>query len=350
MKISRKPGLYWLAVFVMLTLAVPMVPATANYAQGESRLFSETGKTVSGTFLQYWDNQGGLSQQGFPISEEMQEVSDTDGKSYTVQYFERAVFEMHPENAGKPSEVLLSLLGVFYYAEVYPQGAPNQIPNNEAGSVLVPETNKRLGGIFLDYWKAHGGLAQQGYPISDEFNEVSSLDGKTYKVQYFERAVFEYHPEEAQPQYRVLLSQLGTFRHKARYEQPATPTAVATPIATSIPQPASTQGPGRCSGIPDSVNGTIVPDCGGRTVMFVMTVNGFTPGETVKRFILNADPNTGDPGERDWKTLTPVVDAQGNNTLTFSLANLPYVPGIYRIRIRGEVSGHEALIYFKYLV
>ena len=34
-------------------------------------------------------------------------MSDLDGKSYTVQYFERAVFELHPENQ-PPFNVLLS--------------------------------------------------------------------------------------------------------------------------------------------------------------------------------------------------------------------------------------------------
>jgi hypothetical protein len=46
--------------------------------------------------------------------------------------------------------------------------------------------------------------------------EKSDLDGKTYKVQYFERAVFEHHPENPAP-YDVLLSQLGTFRYKQKY-------------------------------------------------------------------------------------------------------------------------------------
>jgi hypothetical protein len=35
-------------------------------------------------------------------------------------------------------------------------------------------------------------------------------------VQYFERAVMEYHPENKVP-YDVLLSQLGTFQYKAKY-------------------------------------------------------------------------------------------------------------------------------------
>src|SRR5436305_434257 len=102
---------------VLLALALPlMVGAGLSAAQtpAGSRTFTETGKTVKGKFLTYWDGHGGLAQQGFPISEEMQEKSDTDGKTYTVQYFERAVFELHPENAA-PNDVLLSLLGVFRY-------------------------------------------------------------------------------------------------------------------------------------------------------------------------------------------------------------------------------------------
>ena len=202
-----------LACGLGLALAVAFVsPATG---QGGSRTFPETGKTIGGAFLRYWNGHGGLAQQGFPITEEIQETSDADGKIYTVQYMERAVFEQHPENK-PPYDILLSLLGSYRYQQKYPQGAPGQVPNAEPGSRLFPETGKRLGGLFRAYWESHGGLAQQGYPISDEFDEVSDLDGKTYKVQYFERAVFEYHPEN-QPPYNVLLSQLGTFRQRAKY-------------------------------------------------------------------------------------------------------------------------------------
>jgi hypothetical protein len=180
-----------------------------------SRTFPETGKTVKGIFLDYWTTHGGLPQQGFPISELLTEVSDLDGKAYAIQYFERAIFEYHPENQ-PPYNVLLSQLGTFRYREKYPSGAPGQQANNSAGSVLFNETGHRAGGKFLDYWNKNGGLAQQGFPISEEFNEVSPLDGKTYHVQYFERAVFEAHPEN-QPPYDVLLSQLGTFRYKQKH-------------------------------------------------------------------------------------------------------------------------------------
>src|SRR6478672_13807190 len=193
--------------------------------------FAETGKTVRGLFLDYWNAHGGLAQQGFPISEEIQEKSDTDGKFYTVQYFERAVMEYHPENSA-PNNVLLSLLGNFLYKQKYPDGAPSQEPNTSDGSVLFPETGHRVGGLFLDYWNSHGGLSQQGFPISDEFMEKNDLDGNTYRVQYFERAVFEYHPENAKP-YDVLLSQLGTLRYRARYPAP--------PVALPPPDPSGPQ-------------------------------------------------------------------------------------------------------------
>lgn len=87
----------------------------------------------------------------------------------------------------------------------------------QENSAIFPETGKRVGGLFLSYWQENGGMRQFGFPLSDEFTEVSDLDGKEYTVQYFERAVFEYHPENAPP-YNVLLAQLGTFRYRARYE------------------------------------------------------------------------------------------------------------------------------------
>ena len=214
--------------FMQADIVVTSPPGSAPAPQApNSRLFSETGKAIRGKFLEYWQVNGGLAQQGYPISEEMQEKSETDGKFYVVQYFERAEFELHPENK-PPYDVLLSLLGTFRYKQKYPNGAASashsgERTNTGAGSILFPETGKRLGGKFLDYWR-NGGLAQQGFPISDEFQEKSDLDGKTYTVQYFERAEFELHPEN-KPPYDVLLSQLGKFRYQARIAAGVKPTS-----------------------------------------------------------------------------------------------------------------------------
>ncbi|HYP40704.1 MAG TPA: hypothetical protein VEX13_10130 [Chloroflexia bacterium] len=198
-----------------LTIAFQPPAHLQALAQTGCQSFPQTGKTVCGKFLTYWQKNGGLAQQGLPISNEFMEISDMDGKPYTVQYFERAVFEKHPENQ-PPHDVLLQWLGVFLYHERYGKGVEHQQPNTATGTVTFPQTGYHLGGIFLSYWQAHGGLAQQGYPISDEFMERSELDGKVYRVQYFERAVFEMHPENAAP-HDVLLSQLGTFQFKRKY-------------------------------------------------------------------------------------------------------------------------------------
>src|SRR4029078_3427282 len=106
------------------------------------------------------------------------------------------------------------------------------------GSYTFQETKKTLGGLFFDYWTTHGGLRQQGYPISEEFTEVSALNGKPYTVQYFERAVFEYHPENKGSAYEVLLSQLAPYRSQARYGGVAPP-----PPSPTLPYP-TTPGPG----------------------------------------------------------------------------------------------------------
>jgi hypothetical protein len=77
--------------------------------------FPETGQTLN-LFNAWWNSNGGLSLFGFPITPEIQERNDADGKTYTVQYFERNRLESHPEYAGSRQEVLLGLLGVEYVA------------------------------------------------------------------------------------------------------------------------------------------------------------------------------------------------------------------------------------------
>ncbi len=48
---------------------------------------------------------------------------------------------------------------------------------------------------FLAYWNANGGLAQFGYPLGPQHDQTSKTDGKVYRMQWFERARFEWHPE-----------------------------------------------------------------------------------------------------------------------------------------------------------
>jgi hypothetical protein len=176
-------------------------------------LFPETGKVLCKQMEPYWRQYGGLAQFGFPISDAVNEKSELDGKTYTVQYFERARFELHPELRGTPYEVMLSQLGTLQYKKMYPGGGPGEKANHEAGQ-LFPETGKWVGGAFLQRWQNNGGLFVNGYPISDEFMERAA-DGKTYTVQYFERARFEFHPENPR-EFIVLLGMLGRQAFEAR--------------------------------------------------------------------------------------------------------------------------------------
>lgn len=298
--------LNWLRVGAVMALALPaftVSTASPALAQGNCRIFNETGKTVCDKFLSYWNDNGSLAQQGFPITNAMSEVSKTDGKIYTVQYFERSVFELHPEFANTPNEVLLQLLGVAYYAKKYPGGAPSQQANTEPGARLFSETGRTIGGKFQAYWESHGGLRQQGYPISDEFVEINSLDGKPYKVQYFERAVFEFHPEFLGTPNEVLLSQLGTFTLNDNSTPPtATPAPIpptntpgpVPPTATPAPPQSTPTTPpaSGCAALPPA-NPDVASDpatrCGPRGTIFYFAARGFQPNESVGVYLTAPD-------------------------------------------------------------
>ena len=199
-------------------------------AQGQQQCFPETGKCVSGRFLQYWQQNGGLPVFGYPLTNEQQE------NGFTVQYFERQRFELHPENQA-PYDVLLGRLGV----EVLQRQGIDWMTQPKAsgpmaGCTYFPETqhnvcNQQGATGFLSYWQTHGlefdgqpgksyreSLALFGYPIT-EVQEFIASDGKAYQAQWFERARFEWHPNEPDP-YKVLLGRLG-----AEVLTPTTPPA-----------------------------------------------------------------------------------------------------------------------------
>jgi hypothetical protein len=197
---------------------VPPPPVQRSAASPDAPVyFGETGHTLSGPFLRYWEQNGGLALFGFPLTEPFEELNPADGKRYLVQYFERERFEYHPENK-PPYDVLLGLLGsdmTRLDCKIWsplPAPPPGTLPSFRT---YFPETGHYLSFEFKDYWERRGGLAIFGFPISEEITEVSPTDGKEYKVQYFERARFEFHPE-APPEYQVLLALLGSEYLKRR--------------------------------------------------------------------------------------------------------------------------------------
>jgi spore germination protein YaaH len=194
---------------VVREYATPASPHPRVSDTRTRRYFPETRHTLEGKFLEYWTKNGGLARFGFPLTEPFEEVNAQDGQTYTVQYFERARFELHPELAGTPFEVLLGHTGR-WALERSGSVPPAPVAHAALGEGLYfPETGRMLGGGFRSYWEQNGGLMQFGLPITDEFDERNPDDGQVYTVQYFERARFEYHPEHQGTPYEVLLGLLG---------------------------------------------------------------------------------------------------------------------------------------------
>jgi hypothetical protein len=194
------------------TTIVTAPPPTNPVGRNPSmNYFETTSHNVPNIFYRYWQDNGGLRRFGYPLTEAIMEVSETDGETYLTQYFERARFEHHEEFAGTEYEVLLGLLGTERTRNRMREPAFERVnePRDTDDVDWYMETGHTLRGVFRDYWWNNGGLSIYGFPISEEFEEVSKTDGHTYVVQYFERNRFEWHPELAGTEYEVLLGHLA---------------------------------------------------------------------------------------------------------------------------------------------
>ena len=197
---SRLVALLLLAALALSLSALPAEAAPAANDAGPDRVyFPQTGHYLAYAFLDYWHHNGDIAVFGYPISEEFSDPAS----ALTVQYFERAVFEYHPE-AGAGWRVQLRRLGADVTAgrQNEPAFKPLSASSNQT-TTFFPQTGHRLSFGFRDYWNANGGLRIFGYPLSEEFSEHG------YTVQYFERARFEYHPSNP-PAWQIELGLLGS--------------------------------------------------------------------------------------------------------------------------------------------
>jgi glucose/arabinose dehydrogenase len=205
---------------VKRALAAALIVSTLTLAgatPARAQRFSETGYSLDGRFAAFWRENGGLPVFGFPISDQAPRRG-AEGL-YTSQWLERERFELHPEQTA-PYDVLLGRLGD---EALRRQGrdwrsAPPETPR--AGCRFFGETGRNLCEPFASYWRANGlefdgrpganfeeSLALFGLPLTAPAMETNS-SGATVLTQWFERARFEYLPENADP-YKVLLGRLG---------------------------------------------------------------------------------------------------------------------------------------------
>ena len=198
MKVSRQ------LIALFLFLAILLSEAGLAAAQSTTvQFFPETGHHVRADFLRFYKSVPNPRLVfGYPITEQ---ITSSDGK--TVQYFQRARFELRtdlPEN----QRVQLTPVGQALY-----QPANQLTLSNTAGCDLFP-TGHSVCFAFLDFFKANGGTAQFGNPISPfEFQD-------NLIVQYFESARFEWRADRPEGQ-RVVLTDLGRYYFDRLGEDPA---------------------------------------------------------------------------------------------------------------------------------
>lgn len=188
--------------FVLPALIIALLLATQGAAQAQStdsQFFLETGHSVKGIFLQFY--KSAKSPQlvyGYPITEQM---ASRDGK--TVQYFQRARLELTSTQS-----VQLTPLGSLTYQPKSP------LTINNPNACQVYPTGFPVCLTFLEFYKANGGPAQFGNPISP----FESSDGLI--VQYFEGTRFEWRADRPADQ-RVVISDLGRIYFDQLKEDPA---------------------------------------------------------------------------------------------------------------------------------
>jgi hypothetical protein len=163
----------------MLIGSTLVLAQDGDSASQDLRYFSETGHSVSGEFLKtYISATNPELIYGYPITEAFERDFGF------IQYFERARFELRPEN---PPElrVVITQLGLLLHETSYALPEPGSIP----GCRYFPESHFRVCYDFLEFFEANGGAAQFGYPISN-YEIRNGL-----MVQNFQRARLEWHPE-----------------------------------------------------------------------------------------------------------------------------------------------------------
>ncbi len=183
-----------LLITVLIGTTSPIVSAQTQEEEGP--YYSKTGHNVHELFYDYFRNSGGLERFGYPITEA---YADPSGR--WVQYFQKARLEWHPENAD-PNKIVVGLLGEELNKKQVPIPA-SQIPAAaDPNCLYYSQTGHTVCNSFLKYFQAQGGVEVFGYPITEYIQENGMI------VQYFQRALFEWHPSKP-PGQRVLTARLG---------------------------------------------------------------------------------------------------------------------------------------------
>lgn len=211
MKLQRS-----LLLVVLIGLIFTTGPVMGVQAQQgtDSRYFEETGHWVTGDFYRYYSS---FAEAEFIFGYPLTEAYTDSASGRTVQYFQRARFELYPERPSGERVQPTPLGGLLY------SPGPTLNLSNLLSCRTFSETGFSVCYAFLDFFEKFGGEAAFGYPISGfEF-----YNGRI--VQYFERARFEWYPELSEGQ-KVVLANLGRIYFDQADEDPA----LLNPVENSL--------------------------------------------------------------------------------------------------------------------
>lgn len=144
----------------------------------------EHGFLIPALIWRFWKAYGGVDRFGPPLAPPEQTAQGTR------QVFERAILEIHPDQADTP-----------YLVQLAPLGRAALVEHNLSRAIeppsqrFLPDIDHALREAFLSYWERNDGMLLLGRPLSEEFEGVAA-DGKRRAMQYFERAVLAYYPED----------------------------------------------------------------------------------------------------------------------------------------------------------
>ena len=146
--------------------------------------------SVPAPIYRYWRALGGEERFGPPL-----EPARVTAAGIT-QSFRNARITLRNAQRDTPYYVQVEALGVGTMQALAYGGAAALVPteNAELGRSF-PETGHTLKAAFLDFWERGGGVDVYGLPLSKEF-EARAADGQRRIVQYLERAVLAYYPED----------------------------------------------------------------------------------------------------------------------------------------------------------
>ena len=150
---------------VIAFLALLLVVSFAASAQAQTdvgRYYSETGHTLDGRFVAFYDGHGRTEILGFPITDSFIDPSS----GWLIQYTENARLEFVPQVNSGLVGVRLGALGEALGGWDPPLTGEQIPPSADATCRYFPESGHAVCHSFLAFFDRLGGAELFGFPIS----------------------------------------------------------------------------------------------------------------------------------------------------------------------------------------